>query len=75
MCVYERERSLLAPNRSLFPLSTKVLDRMGIKDSGLDVGSNLLVLLGLWLGLAVIAFVLLERRSSARERRRSKLLS
>jgi hypothetical protein len=48
---------------------------MGIKDSGLDVGSNLLVLLGLWLGLAVIAFVLLERRSSARERRRSKLLS
>ena len=53
----------------------QVLDQMGLKDTGLSVVENLLVLIGLWMGLAVVAYLLLERRSSRRERQRSKLLS
>jgi len=53
----------------------QVLDRMSLSDTGLTTWQNLFILVSLWVGLILVAYVLLERRSTRRERLRSKLLS
>jgi hypothetical protein len=53
----------------------QVLDRMSLSDSPLGIWHNLFILVGLWVSLVLVAYILLERRSSRRERLRSKLLS
>lgn len=53
----------------------QVLDRMSLTDSGITVWQNVFILVCLWAALVIIAYILLERRSTRRERLRSKLLS
>ena len=88
LCLYLRLR--LRPDRQkkrythgdalthiLIQTYTQVLGRMSLtpKDSGLNVIQNLGILIGLWVGLACLAYCLLERRATRRERQRSRLLS